>query len=84
MAGGIMNIVISGIGKFGKELVEHLAKENHNIVVIDPKASVIEEMVNQHDVKGICGNDLPPSCQHCKATKNAPRQVEAKYLPPIL
>ena len=32
MAGGIMNIVISGIGKFGKELIEHLAKENHNIV----------------------------------------------------
>lgn len=51
-----MNIVIAGIGKFGKELIANLSKDNHNIVVIDSKASVIEEMVNQYDVMGICGN----------------------------
>ena len=66
-----MNIVISGIGKFGKELVEHLAKENHNIVVIDPKASVIEEMVNQHDVKGICGNGASYSILKDASTNKA-------------
>ena len=51
-----MNIVIAGIGKFGKELVAHLSKDNHNITVIDNKPSVIEEMVNLCDVMGISGN----------------------------
>ena len=51
-----MNIVIAGIGKFGKELVAHLSKDNHNITVIDNKPSVIEEMVNLYDVMGISGN----------------------------
>lgn len=51
-----MNIVIAGIGKFGRTLTEHLSKQNHNIIVIDNKSSVIENTVNQFDVKGYCGN----------------------------
>ena len=51
-----MKIIIAGMGKFGKELTEHLSKENHDIIVIDEKASVIEEVVNQFDVMGYCGN----------------------------
>ena len=51
-----MNIVIVGIGKFGKELTENLAKENHNITIIDNKQNVIESVVNQFDVMGYCGN----------------------------
>ncbi len=51
-----MNIVIAGIGKFGRELVEHLSKENHNIIIVDTKSSIIEDVVNQYDVLGYCGN----------------------------
>lgn len=51
-----MNIAIVGLGKFGKELTEYLSHENHNITVIDNKASVIEEVVNQNDVMGYVGN----------------------------
>lgn len=51
-----MNIVIVGLGKFGSLLTEHLSKENHDIVVIDTNPKVIEEMVNQYDVKGFVGN----------------------------
>lgn len=51
-----MKIVIAGIGKFGKELTEHLSKENHDITVIDKKAETIEEIVNLYDVMGYCGN----------------------------
>ncbi len=51
-----MKIVIAGIGKFGKELTEHLSKENHDIIIIDKNASVIEDVVNQFDVMGYCGN----------------------------
>ena len=51
-----MNIVIAGLGKFGKELTENLSKEKHNITVIDNKASVVEDIINRYDVMGIVGN----------------------------
>ena len=51
-----MDIAIIGLGKFGKELTEHLSKENHNIIVVDNKPNVVEEIVNQYDVKGYVGN----------------------------
>lgn len=51
-----MKIVIVGLGKFGITLVEHLVKENHDIVIIDKDPKIIEDMVNQYDVKGYCGN----------------------------
>ncbi len=51
-----MKIVIVGVGKVGRTVTEHLAKEGHDIVVIDRNAKVIDECVNTYDVKGICGN----------------------------
>lgn len=51
-----MNIIIAGAGKFGKELTENLSKLKHNIIVIDNKQKIVEEMVNQYDVMGYCGN----------------------------
>ena len=51
-----MNIAIIGLGKFGKELTENLSFAKHNITVVDTKAQIIEEMVNQYDVIGYVGN----------------------------
>jgi len=51
-----MNIVIVGFGKFSKELTKYLLKENHNIVVIDNDQEVIDDAINQYDVKGFVGN----------------------------
>lgn len=51
-----MNIVIVGAGNVGSELVEQLAIEDHNIVIIDTQREVVEDLVNSFDVKGICGN----------------------------
>ena len=51
-----MNIVIAGLGKFGKELIENLSKEGHNVTIIDNKANVVEDTVNRYDVMGIVGN----------------------------
>ena len=51
-----MNIVIVGLGKFGMLLTENLAKEDHDIVVIDKNPSFVEHAVNTYDVKGFAGN----------------------------
>lgn len=51
-----MKIVVIGDGKVGRAIVEHTCQEGHEVVVIDKNADVVEEIVNQYDVMGICGN----------------------------
>lgn len=51
-----MNIIIIGCGKVGKSLLRSLAKENHNLTVIDSDESVIDGARNTFDVMAICGN----------------------------
>ena len=41
-----MEIVVIGCGKVGKTLVEHLAMEGHNVIVIDTNQKNVEEIVN--------------------------------------
>lgn len=51
-----MRIIIVGAGKMGREIVKHVCHENHEVIVIDSSSSVIEEIINEYDVMGICGN----------------------------
>lgn len=51
-----MNIIIVGSGKVGRALTKQLAKENHDVVVIDRNPQVVEDLINAFDVNGICGN----------------------------
>ena len=51
-----MNIIIVGSGKVGRALTRQLARENHNVVVIDRDPQVVEDLINAFDVNGICGN----------------------------
>ncbi len=51
-----MNIVIAGDGKVGATLAEHLSVEGHDVVVIDRDPKIVEQLVNDYDVIGVCGN----------------------------
>lgn len=51
-----MYIVIIGLGKVGQLLTQYLSKEGHDVVVIDHNRQKVEDVVNQYDVLGICGN----------------------------
>lgn len=51
-----MNIVIIGAGKLGALLTKHLAQEKHDVIVIDKNPVVVDELVNEYDVKGYYGN----------------------------
>lgn len=53
-----MKIVIVGVGKVGKTLVENFINENHDVVVVDVNSSAVENMVNAYDVKGLVGGGL--------------------------
>lgn len=51
-----MRIIVVGAGKVGYNLTRLLALENHNVTVIDKEQGIIEELVNDFDVIGYCGN----------------------------
>ncbi|SCH64844.1 Trk system potassium uptake protein trkA [uncultured Clostridium sp.] len=53
-----MNIVIIGNGKVGRSLTENLSKKNHDIVVVDVDYTKIHKIMNNYDVKAICGNGV--------------------------
>ncbi len=51
-----MKIVVIGNGKVGHTIIQHICSENHDVIVIDNKPESIEQIVNEYDVMGICGN----------------------------
>lgn len=52
-----MNIIIVGCGKVGQKLAEKLSQEKeHNITVIDLRYSVVQDLINDHDIMGVCGS----------------------------
>ena len=51
-----MYIVVVGLGKVGQLLTQYLSKEGHDVVVVDHNRQKVEDIVNQYDVLGICGN----------------------------
>ncbi len=52
----IFNIIIVGCGKVGHTLTEQLAREGHNITIIDTNEHVIRDVADVIDVMGVCGN----------------------------
>ena len=51
-----MYIVIIGAGKLGMGLAKSLSNEDHNVTVIDYRASRVELMVDKLDVQGVSGS----------------------------
>lgn len=51
-----MNIVIIGLGKIGKSILSHIAKEGHDLCIIDNNSEVVNELVDQYDILGVSGN----------------------------
>ena len=52
-----MNIIIVGCGKVGQKLAEKLSQEKeHNITVIDLKYNLVQDLINEYDIMGVCGS----------------------------
>ncbi len=58
-----MKIIIVGCGNVGATLAEQLSKENHDIVVIDNRKQIVENISNSFDVLGVVGNGTSFSVQ---------------------
>lgn len=66
-----MNIIIVGGGKIGRTLTKNLAKEKHDVVIIDEDEKVVENIVNECDVNGIVGNGAAIDIQTSAAVNKA-------------
>lgn len=53
-----MNIIIVGGGKVGAEITAALAKEGHDIVVLDTDPDVVKKLTDDYDVMGVCGSGV--------------------------
>lgn len=51
-----MKIVIVGDGKLGNTLTKQLAKEGHDVVIIDHNGVLVENAINLLDITGVTGN----------------------------
>ena len=51
-----MKIVIIGLGKIGRAVLENLSNEGHTITIIDQDNDIVEELIEKHDVFGVVGN----------------------------
>ena len=57
-----MNIVVAGAGSVGCYLVERLVMENHNVVVIDQRAKVLEDLSQTYDISSLTGSASSLEC----------------------
>ena len=51
-----MKVIVIGGGKVGRKLVEDFNNEGHDVVLIDIKSSVAEQIQDEFDIMGICGS----------------------------
>ncbi len=51
-----MRIIIVGLGKIGSTITDFLTHEDHDIIVIDTNQTIVQEIVDSYDVKGVVGN----------------------------
>lgn len=51
-----MRIIVVGGGKVGSALCRSLVEENHDVILIEEKESVMKQAIKRHDIVGIIGN----------------------------
>ena len=61
-----MKIIVVGCGKIGEAILSALTEEGHNLTVVDNRDTLINEIVNKHDVMCVCGNGVD-----CEVLKEA-------------
>jgi trk system potassium uptake protein TrkA len=66
-----MNIIIIGDGKVGYTIAQHLAKENHDITIIDNRENALKKADDSLDVMCIKGNGARKSVLLEAGIKNA-------------
>lgn len=55
-----MQVIICGAGRVGQGIAKRLAREGHDIVIVDENAALVDKLSTDLDVRGIVGNGSHP------------------------
>lgn len=55
-----MDIIVCGAGRVGYGIAKHLAREEHNVTVIDENAELVDQTMTDLNVVGVVGNGAHP------------------------
>ncbi|MCL4152831.1 UNVERIFIED_CONTAM: hypothetical protein GTU68_054847, partial [Idotea baltica] len=55
-----MKVLICGAGRVGHGIARRLARERHDITMIDENADLVEQVSTDLDVRGVCGHAAHP------------------------
>lgn len=66
-----MKIVIVGLGTIGGDVLKILAKDNHQITVVDENKTLVESLIEKYDIQGVVGNGASLDIQIEAGMKNA-------------
>lgn len=66
-----MKIIVIGGGTIGRNIIKHIRKEKHNIIVIDNDKDIIENLIEKNDIMGIVGNGASIDILEEAGAKNA-------------
>lgn len=72
-----MKIVIVGDGKVGFALTQQLAREDHDIVVIDSNKMVLKESQQMVDIQVVHGNGASPVVQSAASVGESDLMIAA-------
>ncbi len=53
-----MNIIVVGCGKIGTTIIQSLVAEGHDVTAVENDPALLNEVINIHDVMGVCGNGV--------------------------
>ncbi len=85
-----MRVIIVGVGKVGRAICQDLAEDGNDIVLIEERESILNNLVNVMDVTGIVGNGadydslLQADVQHCDVFIAVTHQDEINIISCIL
>lgn len=66
-----MKIVIIGLGKIGRTVLNNLSSEDHTITIIDQDKNKVENSIEKYDLSGVVGNGACLDIQQEANVKNA-------------
>lgn len=70
-----MKIVIIGLGKIGRTVLNNLSSEDHTITIIDQNKDKVEASIEKYDIFGVVGNGACLDIQEEANVKNADMMI---------
>ncbi|MEM9054165.1 MAG: NAD-binding protein, partial [Pseudomonadota bacterium] len=78
-----MRVIICGAGRVGQGIARQLAKEHHDITMIDEAADLIERVQTDLDVQGVIGNAAYPDTLRAAGADSAEMLIAVTHFDEI-